>query len=268
MSVFNFENYKPFVREKIAAMPLRGRGEFQRMAASMQMHTTTVSQVFRGEKDLTLEQAAKLCRHWGLTSTESDYFLNLVELERSGADELKDIVRDRLKRLRDQSHDLSNRVPKDRVLSADDRNRFYSSWMYSAIRLLCDIPEFQNPDRIADRLGLPPSLVNDSLQFLLSKGLVEQKGGNLKLGAQRTYLEASSPLIARHHSNWRIKAMERYEKIDAKRDLVFTSPMTVAKKDAQVIREKIAVFIQEIMKLNADSESEALHFLNIDWLEL
>jgi hypothetical protein len=154
------------------------------------------------------------------------------------------------------------------VLSELDRNRFYSSWHYSAIRLLCDIPEHRTPERIAERLDISLKRVNEALEFLISCGLVIEENGEMKMGLKRTFLEAPSPLSARNHTNWRLKSIERLEKLDLKRDLVLTAPMTLSRADALQIRKKIVEFIEETMKLDSDSKSEELHLLTIDWLKI
>lgn len=268
MQIFDFTNYKAFVRARVAEMPRKGRGEFARIAQALRMHTTSVSQVFRGDKDLSPEQAARLCRHWELTELESDYFLNLVELARAGAVELQALIRGRLEKIRKISHDLSHRVPKDRVLSEAERALFYSNWYYSAIRLLSDIPSTQTAESIASRLNLPRSLVAEALEFLLRVGLVVEERGRLRMGPKRTYLVANSLLVQRHHANWRQQAIARYERMDNERDLALTSPMTLSQDDALRVREVLVKTVEDIMRINTKSPSEELHVLNIDWLKL
>ena len=69
----------------------RGRGEFRRISLALGMHTTLVSQVFRGRKSLTEEQAGGLARYMGLGTLETDFLLKLVQRERSGSEELRKI---------------------------------------------------------------------------------------------------------------------------------------------------------------------------------
>lgn len=268
MSIFEFDDYKDFVKDRIQQMPNKGRGEFQKLAVILQMHTTTVSHVFKGDKELTLEQAAKLCGYWGLNVSESDYLITLVELARAGSKELKIILQKRLEELKKHSFELKHRIPKDRILSDSDRFRFYSEWYYSAIRLMCDLPNMNSIDRIANQLDLPVSTINEAIQFLLEAGLVIAEKGQFKLGPRRTFVEATSPLVKRHHANWRIKAIERYPKMKHDVDLALTSPMTLSKDDALLVREILMKTIEKILAINTPSKPEELHILNIDWLSL
>lgn len=268
MQVFEFTDYRAFIKAKIKAMPRGGHGQRARMAAAMQMHTTSVSQMFRGTKDLSLEQAARLSIHFGLSELESDYFLNLVELERAAGPELREVLKKRLAKIKKQALNLSNLVPKDRVLSETERSVFYSNWFYSAIRLTCSLPGCRSVEQIAERLGLSRTIVNEALEFLLSSGLVIKKDDGFHLGPKRTYIDTSSTLVFRHHSNWRLKAIECFEKMDNNRDLALTAPMTLSPTDVPRIRQILTEAIEKIMKINTESESKELHFLNIDWLKL
>jgi len=266
MSVFQYTEYKEFVLQRIHEMPKAGRGEFQRLAVALQMHTTSVSQVFRGEKNLTLEQTARLCTHWGLNARESNYLITLVEVARAGTPELRKILERRLAEMREESRELKHRIPKEHTLDESDRYRFYSDWSQSAIRLLCDVPSFRNIDRIATHLGLPVASVNEAIQFLLGCGLITEEKGQFRLGPGRTFVEANSPLVRRHHANWRTKAVELHPRMKHEVDLAVTSPMTVSRDDAKRIRELLLGTTEKILAINKPSKSEGLHVLNIDWL--
>jgi hypothetical protein len=74
-----------------------------------------------------------------------------------------------------------------------------------------------------------------------------------------THIEDSSPLVARHHRNWRIKAMERHPVMKPKTELAYTAPMTLAESDVLKIRDgrrnfglKAASAICSIYKLRWD----------------
>lgn len=267
MNIFKYANYKLYVNEKIKSLPKRGHGEYRRIAQFVGLHTTSISQIFKGTKDLSLEQAAKLSQYLGLSELESDYFLNLIEFEKAGSMELKILIESRIRKIQNHALDLVNKIPKDKVLSDSERSKFYSLWYYSAIRLLVDIPEYQNRELIANRLGLPLKTVNDAIDFLLSLGLLENETGKLKSGLKRTFIESSSNLVARHHTNWRLKTIERLDTLEYLKDFVFTAPMTISIADGVKIREILSQAVEEIMKINTASKSEEFYILNMDWLK-
>src|ERR1700684_1559181 len=109
MSVLNHSSYKPYLEEYMAQLPKGGRGEINRMAEAMDVHPTLVSQVLRGDKDFSLEQAHKLCHHIGLLKLEKDYFILLVQFERAGSSDLRQYYKEKIDELKARSLDLKER---------------------------------------------------------------------------------------------------------------------------------------------------------------
>ena len=128
MKVFDFENYKDFVTNRIKSMPNRGRGQFRKMSEYLNVHTTLVSQIFKGIKDLTLEQACGVADFFGLSELETEYFISLVQLERAGSERYREILRKQIAELKDKAQDLSRRLPPAQILSEENKAIFYSNW--------------------------------------------------------------------------------------------------------------------------------------------
>jgi uncharacterized protein (TIGR02147 family) len=267
VSVFDFDDYKPFVREFIKQMPRAGRGQYRAMAKHLRVHTTLLSHVFRGTKELTAEQGCALASFLSLAELDADYLLALIESNRAGTRELQGAIARRLMQLRERRSQLEHRIPGARSLSGEERTTFYSQWYYSAVRLASSLPGMGDPMSIAQRLGLPVDLARDALEFLLQSNLIRRNGDGFELVAKRTHLGASSPLAAVHHRNWRVVAMNRYERMNS-RDFAFTSPVTLSRVDAARVRELLVGAVSDVTKLVEPSPGESLCLLNIDWLEL
>lgn len=260
--LFAMSDYRFYVR--IWAQS-RGRGEFRRIAISIGMHTTLVSQVFSGKKRLTEEQASNLCAYMGLNSLEADYFLKLVQLERAGTERLKNTYRRHLQQIRNQASEIRSRVPESKELGEQDRAIFYSSWQYSLIRLLTSVEQYQTPEKISRHLKISLSRVQEILGFLTSRGLCVVKNGRYNRTSQNTHIEAQSPLAIRHHQNWRTKCLEMQEHLSTN-DLVFTAPVSLSKGDFDKVRGVFLNAISEISKIVENSPPEDVAYLGIDWI--
>ena len=261
---FDYDDYKKLVLARVSSMPKEGRGEFQRIAAHLKMHTTRVSHVFKGSENLTLEQATSLADYLGFNELETEYFLNLVNLERAGTQPLKRFFQKQRSRIRDQSKELFHRLPKDQVLSDEQKAMFYSNWFYSGIRLLSSIEGFHDVDRIAERLELPKNLVRKVMDFLLKCGLCIEKNGKFTMGPKQTHLEAESPMVMRLHANWRIMAITKHPKISPD-ELALTMPMSLNLSDIPLIRKRLVEVIEEIRKIPAAADKpDQLACVNID----
>ncbi len=267
VSVYDFKSYKEFVREWVRTATGGPRGQYLKMAKSIRVHTTTISQIFQQDKDLTLEQAHLLTDHLGLNTLESRYFMNLVQIGRAGTADLKSYFANEAKLLKAESELIKNRVFKGEQLSAEQRATFYSQWYYAAVHLLTDIPELQTPEALSVATGLSLKRVREILEFLENSGLCRVVEGRYQPSQLRTHIDKGSPLAARHHTNWRLRSIESIETL-TDRDLAFTAPLTISAKDAGEIKSLILKFIEDATGVIADSPSEEGYCLNIDWFKI
>ncbi len=264
MSPFLFERYQDFLQARFELMPQKGYGQQRRLALALGMHTSHLSQVMGGLKNFTEEQAAGVAEYLGLNMRESEFFLLLVQRERAGTTALKKILERRLQELRKESQEVKSRVPNSSVeLDEGQRALFYSHWHYSAIRLLSSVPGM-DIESLADRLGVSRSRVQRVLEFLLETGLCRRdEKGSLGMGTANTHIEASSPLVTRHHGNWRLRALEVMESQNPK-NLHFTSPLVCSREDFERIRRMCLDHISQVAKVVGDSPSEELYCLQMD----
>lgn len=264
MNIFDFDNYREFIQRKVQSLQKGGRGEYQKIAKSLRLHTTYLSQVIKGPKNLNQDQSLDLCEYWKLNPLESRYFLLLVDYERAGSQKLRDYVRGQMFQIKEESKKLSLRLNKEKVLDEKAHATFYSHWLYSGIRMATSLESLQHRTELANYFNLSPQELEKIISFLLEHQLCEQQGEKIVMGPQRTHLPAESPMISKHHMNWRLRAFDNYSRMRDE-DLSFTGPMSIGEKDAPIIREKITQLIKEISEIVKDSPSEKMYCFNMDW---
>jgi uncharacterized protein (TIGR02147 family) len=266
-SIYLFKSYKEFIISELSTRERGGYGQFRRLADSLGVHSTLISQVLKGPKDLTFEQAASVATYLNLSELESDYFLLLVHSARAGNQELKAILQRQITALREQGQKLSTRISKEVEISKENQAIFYSDWVYSAVRQALAIPENWSVEKLSERLNLKPKRIKEVLQFLLETGLIVQKEAAYHIGPKATHLDSSSPWAKPHHMNWRQKAMSHMAKKE-ENDLFITCPMTLSKADASAVHELLVQAVQKIFSNVDNSPSEQLYSLNIDWVKV
>lgn len=244
-------------------MPNKGRGQFLKMAKFLSVSPVTVSQIFKGDRHLTVEQGCELSEFFGFTQTETEYFIHLVELERAGTQKLKKIVIQRLDLLREKSQILKHRIKHEVQLSEEAKSIFYSQWYYSAARLLTAIEGFQSAEPIAHFLNLPVRRVTEVLNFLVTHGLCLEEKGRYKIGPSSTHIGADHPLVARHHANWRFKVLEKLNHLSSN-ELCLTLPCVVSEKSIKAIKKEFVDTIERVTKEIDSSPSDILTCINID----
>lgn len=267
MDIFETEDFREFTLNRFKAMPKGGHGQLKKLAEYLGVHTTFVSQVFKGEKAISAEQGIGVAEFLGLSDLETQYFIKLIQLDRAGTAKLKKMIASEAQAIKEQARKIVNRVVIQKVLENDQAAVFYSAWYYSAIRLLIGIEGYQDLDSIANRLGLPRKTVQKAIEFLLSTGLVVRKDGALALGPSHTHLDKDSPFVRLHHLNWRNRALQNLDKPDDQK-LHYSLPLTMGTKDLERVHGRILKTIEEVRKIVDPSPSEELMCLNIDWFKI
>jgi DNA-binding transcriptional MocR family regulator len=172
-----------------------------------------------------------------------------------------------LTEIRRKGQAVSSRI-EHQQLTDEDKAIFYSSWIYLAVWLGASIPELGATEALAQRLGISERRVTEVLRFLLERGLlVQKKGGHYELGQKVIHVPADSPFILKHHMNWRVRAFQSMDSNEAD-DLHYSAPMALSQKLVPKIREELLRVIHEQTKSVADSPSETLMCLNIDWFRV
>lgn len=206
IAIFEFKDYRTFIHARFKEMPKRGHGQAFKLSQFLGVHSTLISQVLKGTKTFTLEQASQMTDFLGLNELETDYFLLLVQLDRAGNESLRNNLRRQLKAVSERAEKLTNRLKSQKQVSEEMRSTFYSDWTYSAVRLLTDVDNCQSIEGLSQRLGISTKTTRKIVAFLLQNGLCKEEKGEIKVGPSSTHLESTSPWVRLHHYNWRQKA--------------------------------------------------------------
>jgi uncharacterized protein (TIGR02147 family) len=267
IKAYEFDNYRQFLEKRLKAMPKKGYGQMSLLARFLTVHTSLVSQIIKGHKELTTDQAALVADYFGLSALETEYFVLLVQSERAGNRSAKALCKKQLQRVREQAQTISKRLDVDGKLSEEERAVFYSDWTYSAVRQAVAIPGVDNVDSIAAYLDLSREKVQRCLEFLIRTGLCKASQNKISVGPLSTHVEASSSWVRVHHTNWRLRAVSSLDG-PLRGDLHYTLPLTISAKDSDLLRERILQFIEQAKAIIDPSPSEEMFCLNIDWFKV
>lgn len=265
--IFEYKSYKEFINEYILTLPKNGRGQFLAIAQTLNCHSTLISQIFKGDRDLSLEQALALCEFYNFGNLEKRFFLTLVEYSRAGDYKLREYYASDLEIQKREALSLENRLNVKEKLDDAELARFYSDSIYSQIHLMTMIDEYCNEEAIAKRLEIAHERVYEIVDFLITCGMVKKENGILKIGPTQTHLSKNSPYIISHHRNWRIKALE-IQPLKKSDDLFYSGQIVMAKADFEKVKSILANSLEEIYKIIGPSECEELYALNIDCFEV
>jgi len=266
MTIFDYSECSSYLMAYLEGLPKKGHGSLSVWAKKLGVSTTLLSQVVRGNKLLGMEIAHGLAEILGLTATETDYLFMMVEIERAGTIPLKNHFKKKLAEAREASRLLKNRVEKATELSGEAKAQYYSSWIYAGIRNLSACPDITTLESLSERLHLPRASIVEVINFLIMNRLITEGRDRWAPGVTSSYISSDSPLVNKHHQNWRLKAISQ---MDARspEDLFYTSPMSLSDSVARKLRKFLVDKIEEIHSKTDPSPSEVVRCLNIDWFE-
>lgn len=264
--IFDYADFRKFLESWIENLGSAGYGMKAKIASALGISSSLVSQILKGEKTFTSDQASDLSDFIGLNELESDYLHLLVEFDRAGSVRYREKLLRKLQSLRLQSRRVGKRVPRQKELTEPQKAIFYSSWIYTGIRNLAAIEGYDDAGSIAKKLNLEPGVVNRVIRYLLENNLCREEKGRLTYGPASTHVDNDSPFVNKHHQNWRFQAIQTMER-RRDEDLFFTSPMSLSVDAAALIRKRLPEVIQSIMEIAGPSPSEICGCLNIDWFE-
>lgn len=253
--VFDFTDYKAYLLDYIKQLPGRGYGTRSKLAEELGCRVAYISQVLNSSANFSPEQGESLNRYLKHSVEESEYFHLLLNLERAGTSELRERISSQVERFRQKRLILKNRVDIKATLNPEDQAVYYSAWYFAAVHIIVTIEAYRTKDAIAEYLNLPKEKVTEVVDFLISVGLVRLEKGQLKPGTSRLFLGNDSPLIFKHHTNWRIRAIDSLDK-GIKSDVHFSMVASLAREDVQKIKEKLVKDIQATRAIVTESKNE------------
>lgn len=266
-SVFEFTNYKLYLQHWLTGLPGSGRGMQAKIAKAIGCQSGYVSQALNTSAHFSLEQAEALNAFLGHTQEEANFFLLLVQFNRAGTPALKNRLKQQLDQALAQHLDFKNRIDIKKSLESVDQSTYYSAWYYAAIHVAISISSLRTREALASYFNLSPETTSEVLNFLVSVGLLEKKGAEYFQGVSRLFLDKQSPMIRKHHNNWRIRAIHSLDK-GIQKNLHFSSVLTVKTSDIPIIQEQIIQSVEAIRTLVRESPEEEVCAFNVDFFRL
>lgn len=268
-SIFAYASYSAFVKDRIeSSKTAEGRGVTRRLADAMQCHTTFVSQVINRKAGFSNEQALKFCRFFRLDSSETEYFIELLGLERAGDENTRAFFRARVKRLQVQQSDLKHRWSNRNSLLAGDELTYFGSWMTQAVHATLQLHNCNSVEAIARYLGVAKAEVQFAFETLEKMGLAIRVGANWKTTTHFLHLGKDSPVIRHFHLQWRHRVCQNFLKNTRPGGFHYSGALTFAESDEPLIREILLQALDTVMKTVEPSPAETAYALNLDFYPL
>lgn len=191
----------------------------------------------------------------------------MVLRDRAGTHTLKSNFQEQIDQILSNRLVLTKRLGQKNPLSEQDRSVFYSAWYFLAAQIGLTIPGWQTHENLAKNLGLTSKRSAEVLQFLCDAGLAKKKGSIFQPTETQIRLGKDSHHILKHHTNWRIKALEALED-ETLKDLHYSAVVSLSEADVVRIKNLLLDQLKQNLEIIGASKEERLFVLNIDFFNL
>lgn len=264
-TIFEFSHYRPFLRARLEAAG--SRGSKASIAQAMGVQATYVSQVLQENAHLSLEQAEAANSFLKHTTQEAHFFLLLVQKDRAGTKTLRDYFQKQMDELLKARMVLTERLGKSQQLEEKDRSWYYASWIPSAVHIATTIPTLRTIDSLSSALQLPSEKILETLEHLERVGLVRKEGVEFHPGVQQIRLGNDSHHILKHHTNWRLQAMNSLER-EKLNELHYSGVVSLSAQDVVRVKDLLLESIKNNINIIKESKEEELYCLTMDFFDL
>lgn len=249
VDVFEYVDYRAYLREFYADAKMNRRG-FSHRAFSRRAGLGSpnhLKRVMDGERNLTLEMAARFAQALALTGEAADYFVQLVRLDQAKTSVERSAAFDKLSTFkayrRTRKLDLAHAA-------------YHSTWYIPVVRELAARKDFRaRPKWIAERVLPPikPSEAQTALDTLLELGLLRRGDGGKVEQAEpllTTGPEMPALHIARYHRMMMQKAAESIDLVPSERRDISAVVLLLSESGIARIKRRMQRLRRELLELS------------------
>lgn len=242
------------------------RGSRVRLANAAGCSPSWMSRALNGDVHLTPDQALAIATEMDLSETETELFINLVDLERASTPALRKRIQKKIDSLKRDSRKLNASIRSESNVSDEHASRYYSTWVYPAIHVACMVKS-QTSAEIAKMLRLGDRVVSPALRELQAMTLLESESGRWRATSRSLHLSADHPVANVANRAWRERTIQHL--LEGSSDgLHYAGVHCLSQVDVEKIYATLKKTILEARAKIDRSPPETLAVFCLDWFEL
>ncbi len=263
MDVYKFKNYRELISALLTENPKSTRAQ---LAEAAQCSSSWITRVLTSEVQLTPDQALGIGNYYHLNTSEIDYFLLLVDWERSASVQMKKRIELKLEKLKKESRDLKTSLQAEDLISEKNSIKYYSSWAYMAAHVACMI-KAQSSDELAELLSLSTASAARTIKELSQMGLLVASKNLWAASTRSVHLPSDHPSAKFAHIILRNKTSQYLQEIPSE-GLHYSAVHCLSAEDFENIHKILKASILSARLKIEKSQSEVLSVFCLDWYRL
>lgn len=266
-NIFSISSYIEALNWAMESHSINNKGVRSKLSHAIGCQPSYLSRVLSGIADLSLEQAHRASVFFGFNKTERNYFIALVGSARAGTKELQTFWNEQKDSAKAAHLELSSRIDTNMPLTEEQKAHYFSKWYIAAIHASLGIENLRTSQALVKHLHLDLQTVNETLNYLESIGLVSKVGNSFHPTTKSIHLDKNSPLVGRHHLNWKLRSMDAINQ-PLESDLQYTSIISISKNDMDEIRNILMKSIETVRNTVKQSKEEQIACYSISLFQI
>lgn len=273
MNIFNHLDYREILKKTIETRKkIDSTINFQAMATHTRIQKAYLSQVIKGNRDLSQDQLYLAAEYLGFSPEEKEYLKLLLDYARSGLADRKKILLREIKIWQKQKNKTSQYIDVKELTQREiNREDYYLDPMNQVVHMGLYCEEFRkDPMKLAAKLFLPKTRISNYIQNLQRMEIIQISNKGIELNDVELHLPKSSPIFPSYKSQCYTNTMNRLKQLDESKtynlSVIFSADEAVRKE----INDQFMKFLTKIKKLVDESKSTEVFQMNFDlfsWTE-
>lgn len=208
MNIFVETDYRYVISELVREFKAQGkRITLGKLAADANMQKAHMTNVLKRRASFQSDQMYLICKSLGLEDDKCAYMMLLLEYERTGLAERRRDIKKELDKLQSRHLQTETHLSGEKTAGKDLGKIFpeyYLEPLHQLVHIAISIERFaKNVNALAESLGIPIIKVQQILNKLVEKGLVEKTIDRYQNIRRNSHLKKTSPVFRawRHQLN-------------------------------------------------------------------
>lgn len=267
MSIFSRLDYRENLKTLVEnRKKIDSSVTYQRMAEHMRIQKAYLSQVIKGNRDLSQDQLYMAMDYLDLRDHERDFLKLSLEYERSGLMVRKRELKVYLKEMQKKYAKTSAHIEVEEVdheqTSVDE---YYLDPFNLIIHICLGIKSFnQDPKEIAKTLMIPQSKVQDVFKKLEKLGIIKVEKGKIVIQKRNMHIPKESPLFQMWRQNLNQIAQTRINLVSNENKYNFQVVFSAEESVRKEIQEEFMKYLKKVQKLVKEAEAKEMYQMSFD----
>ncbi len=265
--LFEFEDYRNAITSAVKHNKELGIDiTFQKLAEQSDIPKSYMSKVLNGGAHFSADQLYVICRELKLHIKYTEFFMLLLEYQRSEIKERKTLLFEKIKIIRNNNLQTENHIKLKPVQdNMFELLEYYLEPRVQILHIALTLPEFARDTRqLAQRLKFPPELIRAALDILIRNNLITLKGHQAEVLQDSLHLSDNSPLFNAWRTQLRQLSMARFSDLPRESGKSFSAVFTCNEEAKLEIHKKFLHFISQAKILSDNTPREKLCQINFD----